>query len=68
MISPCDSADWARNSPDAIANLTLAAASKARIPLSEVASIQLRSGESTITREMGRRQMTVKNSTCAVAI
>ena len=53
-------ADWARNSPETIANLTLATPSKARIPLSEVASIQLRSGESTITREMGRRQLTVK--------
>jgi cobalt-zinc-cadmium resistance protein CzcA len=53
-------ADWARNSPDAIANLTLATPSKARVPLSEVASVQLRSGESTITREMGRRHLTVK--------
>ncbi len=52
--------DSVRNSPEAIGNLTLSAPSGARIPLSQVASIHLRTGESTITREMNRRHLTVK--------
>lgn len=50
----------ARNSPEAIGNLTLTTASGTRVPLSEVAHIGLRSGESTITREANRRHLTVK--------
>jgi cobalt-zinc-cadmium resistance protein CzcA len=49
-----------RDSPEAIGDLTLTAPGGARIPLSQVASIQLRTGESTITREMNRRHLTVK--------
>ena len=49
-----------RNSPEAIADLTLTTASKARIPLSQVARLELRSGESTITRETNRRHLTVR--------
>ncbi len=49
-----------RNSAEAISNLTLTTSSGARIPLSQVAKIELRSGESTITREMNRRHLTVK--------
>jgi cobalt-zinc-cadmium resistance protein CzcA len=52
--------DAARNSPEAIGNLTLTAPGGARIPLSEVARIALRTGESTITRESNRRHLTVK--------
>jgi cobalt-zinc-cadmium resistance protein CzcA len=48
-----------RNSPEAIGNLTLTTA-KARIPLAQVARIELRTGESTITRESNRRHLTVK--------
>jgi cobalt-zinc-cadmium resistance protein CzcA len=49
-----------RNSPDAIGRLTLTGANGARIPLSQVARLELRSGESTITRETNRRHITVK--------
>ncbi|HYL55553.1 MAG TPA: CusA/CzcA family heavy metal efflux RND transporter [Gemmatimonadales bacterium] len=50
----------ARNSPDAVANLTLATPAGARIPLSQVAEVRLGSGESTITHEMSHRHLTVK--------
>ncbi len=49
-----------RNSADAIGNLTLTTPGGARIPLSQVADIHLRTGESTITREGNRRHLTVK--------
>ncbi len=52
--------EGARQSPEAIGNLALTAPSGARIPLSQVARIELRAGESTITREAGRRHLTVK--------
>jgi cobalt-zinc-cadmium resistance protein CzcA len=50
----------ARNSPEALGNLMLTAPDGQRIPLSQVARITLRDGESTITREMNRRHMTVR--------
>jgi len=50
----------ARNSPEAIGNLTLTSSTGARIPLSQVAEVKLASGESTITREMNQRHLTVK--------
>ncbi|HLX08618.1 MAG TPA: CusA/CzcA family heavy metal efflux RND transporter [Thermoanaerobaculia bacterium] len=49
-----------RGNPEAIANLTVPSSTGARIPLSQVSDIQIGAGESTITREMGRRHMTVK--------
>jgi cobalt-zinc-cadmium resistance protein CzcA len=49
-----------RNSPDAIGRLTLSGTNGARIRLSQVARLELRSGESTITRESNRRHITVK--------
>lgn len=49
-----------RNSPEAIGDLTLTAPDGARIPLAQVASLDLRSGESTITREGNRRHITVR--------
>jgi cobalt-zinc-cadmium resistance protein CzcA len=52
--------DPVRNSVDAIGNLLLAAPGGQRIPLSQVASIKVRTGESTITRESNRRHLTVK--------
>jgi cobalt-zinc-cadmium resistance protein CzcA len=52
--------DTVRNSVDAIGNLTVISATGARIPLSQVAKIELKSGESTITRETNRRHLTVK--------
>lgn len=50
----------ARNSPGAIRNLPVTTASGARVPLSSVAKVELKSGESTITREMNARHLTVK--------
>lgn len=50
----------ARNSPDAISDLLLPAPGGARVPLAQVARIDVRPGESTITREMNRRHLTVK--------
>ena len=50
----------ARNSPEAVGNLTLTSSTRARIPLSQVAEVKLAAGESTITREMNQRHLTVK--------
>ncbi|MDQ2822454.1 MAG: CusA/CzcA family heavy metal efflux RND transporter [Pseudomonadota bacterium] len=50
----------ARNDPGAIGNLMLTGAGGARVPLSQVAHITLAEGETTITREMGRRHLTVR--------
>ena len=50
----------ARSSPDAIGSLLLTAATGARVPLAQVARISVRAGESTITRDMNRRHLTVK--------
>ncbi len=51
--------EQARNSPEAIGNLALNAGA-ASIPLQQVADIRQNTGESTISREMNRRQLTVK--------
>jgi len=50
----------ARNNPDAISRLALTSSAGARIPLGQVAQVSLSSGESTITREMNQRHLTVK--------
>jgi cobalt-zinc-cadmium resistance protein CzcA len=49
-----------RSSPDQIANLSVTLPNGARIPLSQVATVATASGESTITREMNRRHLTVR--------
>ena len=49
-----------RGSADAISSLTVALPSGARIPLSQVAQIISATGESSITREMNRRHLTVR--------
>ena len=49
-----------RNSAEAVGNLTLTSSTGARIPLAQVAEVRLGSGESTITREMNQRHLTVK--------
>ncbi|WP_394822951.1 efflux RND transporter permease subunit [Pendulispora albinea] len=49
-----------RSSEETIGNLTLSAPNGARIPLSQVATIGFRTGESTITREGNGRHLTVK--------
>ncbi|WP_426423615.1 efflux RND transporter permease subunit [Bradyrhizobium genosp. A] len=50
----------ARNSPEAIGDLVLTSSGGALIPLSQVAKVVLQTGESTITREINHRQLTVK--------
>ncbi len=49
-----------RNSPEALGNLVLTTAGGAQIPLSQVAGIKLRTGESTISHEMTRRALLVR--------
>ncbi|HTT33575.1 MAG TPA: CusA/CzcA family heavy metal efflux RND transporter [Methylomirabilota bacterium] len=49
-----------RGSADAISSLTVTLPTGARIPLSQVAQITAATGESTITREMNRRHLTVR--------
>jgi len=49
-----------RNSDEAIGSLLLTSSSGAHIPLSQVARIQMQMGESTITREMNHRHLTIK--------
>jgi cobalt-zinc-cadmium resistance protein CzcA len=49
-----------RSSESSIGNLTLRTPTGVRVPLSQVATISLRTGESTITRESNRRHLTVK--------
>lgn len=49
-----------RDTPDKIADLMLSSSSGAKIPLSQVADVRLSTGESTITREMNKRHLTVK--------
>ncbi len=50
----------ARNDPQAIGRLMLTSPGGQRIALAQVASIRLDDGESTITREMGKRHLTVR--------
>jgi cobalt-zinc-cadmium resistance protein CzcA len=49
-----------RNSPDAIGSLLLTSSDGALIPLSQVARVKTQLGESTITRWMNKRSITVK--------
>jgi cobalt-zinc-cadmium resistance protein CzcA len=50
----------ARNSPAALGNLFVNTASGAQVPLSELADIRVREGESTVTRENGQRNLTIR--------
>jgi cobalt-zinc-cadmium resistance protein CzcA len=49
-----------RQNPEAIGNLVLTSSTGALIPLSQVARINLQTGESTITHEQNERHLTVK--------
>jgi cobalt-zinc-cadmium resistance protein CzcA len=49
-----------RDGPEALGNLPVRTASGAQIPLSQIAEIRLRSGESTVTRENGARNLTIR--------
>jgi len=49
-----------RNGPQAVANLVVHTASGMQVPLGQIASVGVRSGESTITRENSQRNLTVR--------
>lgn len=56
----CKYKEEARDTPEKIAGLMLTSTTGAKIPLSQVTDIKLSTGESTITREMNQRHLTVK--------
>ncbi|MBS1598388.1 MAG: efflux RND transporter permease subunit [Bacteroidetes bacterium] len=56
----CRYNEESRNTPEKIANLMLTSQTGAKIPLSQVATVKTSIGESTITREMNKRHLTVK--------
>jgi heavy metal efflux system protein len=49
-----------RDTPDALARLPVHTSSGMQVPLSQVADIRVQSGESTITRENGHRNLTIR--------
>jgi cobalt-zinc-cadmium resistance protein CzcA len=49
-----------RNQPEALGNLSLNTSSGMQVPLSAVADVRLRVGESTVTRENGQRNLTIR--------
>jgi heavy metal efflux system protein len=49
-----------RDRPETLASLPLHTASGMQVPLSQVADIRVQSGESTITRENGQRNLTIR--------
>jgi heavy metal efflux system protein len=50
----------ARNNVEALGALTLTSPGGAQVPLAQVAKITMRNGESTITREMNHRNLTIR--------
>jgi cobalt-zinc-cadmium resistance protein CzcA len=52
--------ETSRNTPEKIGSLMLTNQSGAKIPLSQVADIQMNTGESMIAREMNKRHLTVR--------
>jgi len=56
----CRYAEESRDTPEKIGNLMLTSASGAKIPLSQVTTISLTTGASTITREMNKRYITLR--------
>ncbi len=50
----------ARGDPAALGNLTVKTSGGAQVPLSQLADIRVRSGESTVTRENGQRNLTIR--------
>jgi heavy metal efflux system protein len=49
-----------RNSPEALANLPVHTAGGMQVPLAQVADVRVQSGESTVTRENGKRNLTIR--------
>ncbi|MBB6501069.1 efflux RND transporter permease subunit [Pedobacter cryoconitis] len=56
----CRYKETSRDTPEKIANLMLTSSTGAKIPLSQVADVKTDLGESSISREMNRRQLTVR--------
>ncbi len=50
----------ARDRPEALRDLVLRTSNGQQVPLSQLATVRLRSGESTITRENGQRNLTIR--------
>ncbi|WP_343583329.1 CusA/CzcA family heavy metal efflux RND transporter [Herbaspirillum sp.] len=50
----------ARGTPEALGNVTVNAANGAHVALAQIARISMQDGETTITREMNRRHLTVR--------
>lgn len=50
----------ARNGPEALGNLPVHTSSGMQVPLAQIAQVGVRSGESTITRENGERNLTIR--------
>jgi cobalt-zinc-cadmium resistance protein CzcA len=50
----------ARHDPQALSNLLVNTSSGIQVPLSQIATIRVRSGESTVTRENGKRNLTIR--------
>jgi heavy metal efflux system protein len=49
-----------RNDPNALGNLLVNTSSGLQVPLSQIAAIRVRQGESTVTRENGERNLTIR--------
>ena len=49
-----------RNDPNALGNLLVNTSSGVQVPLSQIAAIRVRQGESTVTRENGERNLTIR--------
>lgn len=56
----CRYKEESRNTPEKIANLMLHSSTGSQIPLSQVAEVKTALGESSISREMNQRQLTVR--------
>ncbi|MCS6808001.1 MAG: CusA/CzcA family heavy metal efflux RND transporter [Bacteroidota bacterium] len=56
----CRYSEESRNTPEKIGNLMLTNKEGAKIPLSQVCTSKLNTGESTIAREMNKRHLTVR--------
>jgi len=50
----------ARNSPQALADLLVNTSTGVQVPLAQLADIEVKSGESTVTRENGERNLTIR--------
>jgi cobalt-zinc-cadmium resistance protein CzcA len=49
-----------RSDPGALGNLLVHTSSGVQVPLSQIADVRVRSGESTVTRENGQRNLTIR--------